>query len=204
MTALTIAGSPAANSRARRIAEFVTTRFDSWGVEAGELDLRELPAEALLRLDRRHRGLQAALARVASASAIVIVTPVYKSSYSGLLKTFLDLLPQAGLKGKAVLAIATAGATDQALAVDFSLQPVLAALHARYVLGSIHTLDQQVSWTPETGLQLDADVASRIDEGVRHLVNSTRPHGLLPTPYPAAEAFFPVDPLDPELVRCWD
>lgn len=204
MTALTIAGSPAASSRARRLASFVTSRFDSWGVSAGELDLRELPAEPLLRLDHRHPQLQAALAQVASASAVVVVTPVYKSSYSGLLKAFLDLLPQDGLKGKAVLAIATAGSSAHALTLDFALQPVLSALRARYVLSSVHALDYQVSWTAEAGLQLDADIACRIEEGVRHLVNSTRPHGLSTSSYPSADAFFPASAVDPELARCWD
>lgn len=40
---------------------------------------------------------------------VILATPVYKAAYSGLLKTFLDLLPQGGLRDKVVLPIARNG-----------------------------------------------------------------------------------------------
>ena len=43
------------------------------------------------------------LATAIFALAVVIATPVYKAAYSGILKAFLDLLPQDGLDGKLVL-----------------------------------------------------------------------------------------------------
>src|SRR5256885_12419558 len=44
--------------------------------------------------------------------SVVVATPIYKASYSGVLKSFLDLLPQFGLAGKVVLPLATGG-TDR-------------------------------------------------------------------------------------------
>lgn len=41
------------------------------------------------------------------ARGVILATPVYKAAYTGLLKAFLDLLPQDGLAGKIVLPIAT-------------------------------------------------------------------------------------------------
>jgi FMN reductase len=204
MTALTIAASPAVDSRSRRIAEFVTAQFAGWGIDAGELHLRELPAEALLRLERHDPILEKALAQVATAAVMVIATPVYKAAYSGLLKAFLDLLPQDALKGKAILPIATAGIPAHALAIDYALKPVLSALGARYVLGSIYVLDHQVSWTPETGLQLNVEIADRLNDGMRHLANSARPQTPSPSPHAPADAFYPAHPLDAGRVRCWD
>jgi FMN reductase len=204
MTVLTITGSPAANSRSHRIAEFVTAKFLGWGVDASKLHLRDLPAEALVRLDHDHPVLRAALAGVASASAIVIATPVYKAAYSGLLKTFLDLLPRNGLSGKAILPIATVGVPAHSLALDYALKPVLSALGARYVLDSIYVLDHQMSWTPEAGPQLAAEIAGRLDRSARHIADSTRPRTTLPSSHSPQGTCFPPHPLDAELARCWD
>ena len=67
----------------------------------------------------------ASLAQVANAQLIVVATPVYKAAYSGLLKVFLDLLPQTALAGKTVLPLATGGSPHHMLALDCALRPVL-------------------------------------------------------------------------------
>ncbi|WP_437719533.1 NAD(P)H-dependent oxidoreductase [Sorangium sp. So ce448] len=51
-----------------------------------------------------------------SAAGVVIATPIYKASYTGALKAFLDLLPQFGLAGKAALPLATGGTLAHVLA----------------------------------------------------------------------------------------
>ena len=83
-----------------------------------------------------------------------------------MLKAFLDLLPQDGLKGKLVLPLATGGSQSHMLALDYALRPVLSALGARHVLPSIYATDAQVVWTQAEGLALDDDIARRIAEGV--------------------------------------
>jgi FMN reductase len=82
---------------------------------------------------------------VAEADAIVIATPVYKASYTGILKAFLDLLPQDGLKDKLVLPLATGGSQSHLLALDYALRPVLQALDARQVFTSIYATSQQLT-----------------------------------------------------------
>ena len=135
-------------------------------------------------------------------SAVIVATPVYKAAYSGLLKAFLDLLPQDSLKGKVVLPVATSAIPGHGLALDCALKPVLSALGARHVLDGIYALDQQVFWSPQTGLRLDPGLASRIDERLARLVDTTRPPGSRPSL--TADSFFPCYDRDPELVRCWD
>ena len=61
---------------------------------------------------------------------MVVSTPVYKAAYSGVLKVFLDLLPQFGLAGKVVLPLVTGGTASHVLAIDYALRPVLLALGA--------------------------------------------------------------------------
>ncbi|WP_204304970.1 NAD(P)H-dependent oxidoreductase, partial [Stenotrophomonas maltophilia] len=71
--------------------------------------LRDISAEALLGARPDDPGLAEAIECVEAADGIVVATPIYKAAYSGLLKAFLDALPQFGLAGKTVLQLATGG-----------------------------------------------------------------------------------------------
>jgi FMN reductase len=68
---------------------------------------------------------------------VVVATPVYKAAYSGLLKVFLDVLPQTALKGKLVLPLATGGSPHHMLALDYALRPVLQSLGAPHTAGHL-------------------------------------------------------------------
>lgn len=82
--------------------------------------------------------LERAYEAVGMADAAVVVTPIYQSSYSGLLKLFLDLLPEGALAGVPAIAAATGGSTRHALAVDHSLRPLLTYLRAEVVPAGIY------------------------------------------------------------------
>jgi len=107
---------------------------------------------------------------VAQASVLVVATPVYKAAYSGILKVFLDLLPQTALKGKTVLPLATGGSPHHMLALDYALRPVLQSLAAKNILPGIYATDAQVIVTPEGGYQVAEDIGARLDEAVDTLV----------------------------------
>jgi FMN reductase len=76
----------------------------------------------MLRADVSHPSVAQAVEQVERASGIIIATPIYKAAYSGLLKLFIDLLPQTALRGKFVLPIATGGSPHHMLALDYALR----------------------------------------------------------------------------------
>ncbi|MFD9335536.1 NADPH-dependent FMN reductase [Streptomyces sp. NPDC060028] len=141
---LAITGSPSAHSRTAVVVEHALRRLSHAGFETGHLSVRELPAADLLAARRGEPEIRRALEAVAEADGIVIATPVYKASYTGLLKAFLDLLPQDGLTGKTVLPLATGGSLAHVLTIDYALRPVLAALGARHVTAGRFVLDSSV------------------------------------------------------------
>lgn len=67
---------------------------------------------------------------VRRADALVVVTPVFSASYSGLFKTFFDVLEPGTLDGKPVVVAATAGTARHSLVLDHALRPLFAYLHA--------------------------------------------------------------------------
>lgn len=169
MTILLLAGSPSIPSRSTRLLHHVGDRLALLGHRYSKLHVLDLPPLALLQADFGNADIKAAKAQVEEADAVIIATPVYKAAYSGILKAFLDVLPQDGLSGKLVLPLATGGSQSHMLALDYALRPVLSALGARHVLPSIYATDAQINWTPENGLVLDPAIAQRVTDGVEHL-----------------------------------
>lgn len=107
---LSVSGSPSATSRTARLLRHLDDRLRQHGHDMTPLDVRTLPADALLGADFGHPAVVEATALFGDADGVVIGTPVYKAAYSGLLKTLLDLLPQYALTGKTVLPLATGAA----------------------------------------------------------------------------------------------
>ncbi len=68
------------------------------------------------------------LAAIEEASILVLVTPIYRATYSGLLKVVFDQLPSRGLKGKAAVLAATAGGPAHYLALDTGMRSLVASL----------------------------------------------------------------------------
>ena len=169
MSVLLLGGSPSASSSGARLLQHIGDKLTSQGHRCNRLQVRDLPAEALLHADFSDPAIVRATALVRDADAIVIATPVYKASYTGILKAFLDLLPQDGLEGKLVLPLATGGSQSHMLVLDYALRPVLASLAARFILPGIYATSEQLPGTPEAGLVPAAPIAARIASGVSHL-----------------------------------
>lgn len=74
--------------------------------------------------------LQVRLDAITEADAVVVATPVYAASYSGLFKMLVDVLPQDALRDTPVLLGATGGTARHSLAIDHALRPLFAHLGA--------------------------------------------------------------------------
>ena len=188
MSALLIAGSPSERSRSAALLDAVAQRLTVRGALVDRVHIRDLSPQALLLGDAHHRSISQAVAQVAQARVLVVSTPVYKAAYSGVLKVFLDLLPQTALQGKTVLPLATGGSPHHMLALDYALRPVLQSLGAKHILPGIYATDAQVTVTPEGAYSVGRDIAIRLDDAVNVLVTET----LRPSPAQATR-FAPVD-----------
>ncbi|MEU9347902.1 NADPH-dependent FMN reductase [Streptomyces sp. NPDC048278] len=142
---LSVSGSPSSTSRTARLLRHLDRRLAAQGHEVIALDVRTLPAEALLGADFAHPAVVGATALFERAEGVVIGTPIYKAAYSGLLKSLLDLLPQYALAGKTVLPLATGGSTAHVLAIDYALRPVLSSMGAAHIVPGWFTLDKEIT-----------------------------------------------------------
>ena len=170
MSVLLIAGSPSERSRTAALLDAAGQRLATRGALVERLRVRDLSPQALLLADFGHPSVSKAIGQVAQAQVIIVATPVYKAAYSGVLKVFLDLLPQDAFKGKTVLPLATGGSANHMLALDYALRPVLQSLGARHILSGIFATDAQVMLSPEGSYSLSADISDRLDAAVTTLV----------------------------------
>jgi FMN reductase len=190
---LAVSGSPMEVSRSAVLLGHVAGFLEERGHTVDRLAVRDLPAEALLHADFGAPALVDSAERLARADGLVVATPVYKAAFSGILKAWLDLMPQFGLAGKAVLPLATGGSAAHALALDYALRPVLTSMDARHVVNGFLVLDRFIEApTPaepsplEAPVNIHADAApalSRVLEAFLVALGDAEP---TPVPRPAA------------------
>ncbi|MDI5961687.1 NADPH-dependent FMN reductase [Streptantibioticus silvisoli] len=161
---LSVSGSPSPTSRTARLLRHLDARLASRGHEVVPLDVRDLPADALLGADFGHPEIVRATALFERADAVVVGTPVYKAAYSGLLKSLLDLLPQYALAGKTVLPLATGGSTAHVLAIDYALRPVLSSMGASHIVQGWFVLDREITAAPDGSLEIAPVAAKGLDQ----------------------------------------
>ena len=146
MLVVTLGGSPSQRSRSGVLLDHAKRWLNQQGVEVVSYQVRDFPAEDLLHARFDSPKIIDLLQQIENADGLVIATPVYKASFSGALKTVLDLLPERALSHKVVLPIATGGSIAHMLAVDYALKPVLSALKAQEMLHGIFADDSQIAY----------------------------------------------------------
>lgn len=177
MSIITLAGSPSQRSRSSALLRHAAYLLRSRGLGVVELGLRDIPAEELIEGHYSGAAAGALRARVGTADAVLISTPVYKASFSGGLKAVLDLLDEKALAGKVVLPIATGGSPAHLLALEYGLKPVLSALGARHILAGVYATDKQVRVEDDGHIHIDDDVRARLEDSVDRLAEQVLPRG---------------------------
>jgi FMN reductase len=147
MSAITVVvGNPKRASRTRTVAEAVAARA------GGALSLPAVTDDDVVELadlgpslfdwtsaDVRQRVEQLSASRLA-----VIATPIYKATYTGLLKAFLDWFGQTGLSGVTAIPVMVGAGSQHALAVEVHLRPVLIEIGARVPTRGVFVRDDEL------------------------------------------------------------
>ncbi|HWO98485.1 MAG TPA: NADPH-dependent FMN reductase [Bacillus sp. (in: firmicutes)] len=166
-----ISGSPSPSSRSSAVADFVGELLEKEGNQLRHIKVRDLPAEDLLYAKFDSPAVQQAKTLVAGADAVVVVSPVYKASYTGIFKTFFDLLPEKALSGKTILPIANGGTTAHLLSLEYAFKPLVSVLGATDIVDGVFIADSQVQYS-ETELTFLSDEAEqRLRANVQELVS---------------------------------
>lgn len=169
-----INGSPTPGSRLTAMIELADQLLQKQGFEVNHVNVGELPPEDLIHTKFESEAIVKANGLVAEADAVIIASPVYKASYTGVLKTFLDLVPQKGLAGKIILPLFIGGSLAHLLSIDYSLKPVLSALGARHILGGVYAVDAYIARTDQGGFEINEELTTRLEDNIAELAEETK------------------------------
>ena len=106
--------------------------------------------------------LAEAIEAVTNADGLIAVSPIFSASYSGLFKSFFDVLDDGALDAKPVLIGATGGTARHSLALEFALRPLFAYLRATVAPTAVFTASEDFGTAGSgTSLSVRADRAGR-------------------------------------------
>jgi FMN reductase len=109
---------------------------------------------------------------VRDADALVAVTPIFSASYSGLFKSFFDVLEEGTLEGKPVLLAATAGTARHSLVLEFALRPLFAYLRADVVPTGVFAAGEDFG-----GGGAGGSLSARVERAARELADAVTGRG---------------------------
>jgi FMN reductase len=132
MTAVgVVVGNPKPRSRTLDVARAVArSSADAAGIDASDelvVDLADLGPQLF---DWSSAEVRAAVGAVSGCSLLVVASPTYKATYTGLLKSFLDWFDTTGLAGVTTVPVMVGAGPAHALAVEMHLRPVLVEIGA--------------------------------------------------------------------------
>ncbi len=144
---VTVVGNPKAGSRTLQVALEVSRQVVSGlqgkglRVIAEHFDLAE---RAAAMFDWESAAVDAWVQSATGADLLIVATPTYKATYTGLLKAFLDRFPSNALAGHVAVPVMVAAAPIHALAVETYLRPLLIELGASCPTRGLFVLESQL------------------------------------------------------------
>jgi FMN reductase len=141
-------GNPRRPSRSRTLVETVVERVvarrGDGAVDASVYDIVDVMPELGLAMAGAHlpAKLDDMINRLTGADAIIVGSPVYKGSYTGLFKHFFDLIEPPRLAGLPVVLTASGGGDRHALVVEHQLRPLFGFFSSHTIATSIYASDR--------------------------------------------------------------
>jgi FMN reductase len=157
---------------ADRLAEATSRQLQGMGVDA-EVTIVELRDTAQDVVNNLMTGfpsprLEAAIDTVTGADALIAVTPIFTTSYSGLFKSFIDVLDPQSLTDMPVLIAATGGTERHSLALDYAMRPLFTYLHAVVTPTSVYAASSDWGSAGDAG---SGALPDRIERAARELAS---------------------------------
>ncbi|MCU1366130.1 MAG: NADPH-dependent reductase [Ilumatobacteraceae bacterium] len=168
-----VVGNPKASSRTRAVGEAIANRAAvaaGFASEAGGVtntDVIELADLGPQLFDWSSAPVRAATEQLAGSTLAIIATPVYKATYTGLLKSFLDWFGQTGLAGVTAVPVMVGASAAHALAVEVHLRPLLVEIGATVPTRGLFVLEQELD-------SLDATITTWLEQAAPLLAASVR------------------------------
>jgi FMN reductase len=181
---------------AERLAAATERRLTDEGVETQVdlFDLRDVAQDITNNLLTGFASpkLQKVIDAVTGADGLVAVTPIYTTSYSGLFKSFMDILDPQSITGMPVAIAATGGTERHSLALDYAMRPLFSYLHAVVVPTAVYAASSDWGSGAETGSSALPERIERAAGELAPLVRESDRSSRIVDPFALPAGFSPV------------
>ena len=154
-----------------------TAAADAAGLDPADrltVDLADLGPQLF---DWSSADVKKAVEAIRSCSLVVVASPTYKASYTGLLKSFLDWFSTTDLLGVTVVPVMTGAGAHHALAVEVHLRPVLVELGASLPTRGLYVTEAELAGADDVIVESAAGGGAATQSGRDHDAAMTAPDG---------------------------
>lgn len=169
-----ISGAPNDQSRLNGILNYALKALKEEGLSTEVIKVHSLPAEDLITAKFDSPAINEAHKAIKNSEGVLVITPVYKAAYSGILKTYLDLLPQKSLEDKIILPLVIGGSFGHLLTIEYALNPVLSALGASHIVNGVFTIDHHIERTGQNQFLIQKEAQHRLGKGLDQFIKEIR------------------------------
>jgi FMN reductase len=138
-----VVGNPKAGSRTRRLAEEVADQVGA-RLGGGDRSVIELAEHTGVLFDWSSPVVAGLVDQVLAADVVVVASPTFKGTYTGLLKVFLDRFGAGALAGTPTVPVMTGGSPTHALAVEHALRPLLVEIGASTPTKGLYVTEAEI------------------------------------------------------------
>jgi FMN reductase len=139
-----VVGNPKAGSRTRRLAEEVAVQVADRTGLSGDLTVVELAEHTGVLFDWSSPVVSGLVDEVVASKLVVVASPTFKGTYTGLLKVFLDRFAAGALAGTPTVPVMTGGNPTHALAVEHALRPLLVEIGASTPTKGLYVTEAEI------------------------------------------------------------
>ncbi len=180
MKLLGLSGSPTRNTASRTLSsvkqavEFAQQQDAS--IEMETINVRDLD---IVLCDGRDPALyeddtKTLIDKIVAADALILGTPIYRGSYTGILKNVFDVIPNDALVGKPVGIVVTGSTQHHYLAIEHEIKPLLGFFHAHALPGGVYLTREHFNdsvLVDEGALERLKQLSTAIVQFVKHVPN---------------------------------
>ncbi len=172
MNIVIVSGSPSSLSRSERILYYLGELAEQEGFSVKHISVKDVDAEDLLFANFNSTKIKEIANDLENADGVIVGSPVYKASYSGVLKALFDMLPQDILQDTHVLPVMTGGSLSHLLALEYALKPLLATVKGHNLKG-LYFQDSEIDKTSDNPI-LDVDMLNRTKKQLDYFLGKVK------------------------------
>lgn len=166
-----LSGSPSIPSRTDISLKYIQTLVEKEGFTTEYYSITEFSATDLFQGRYDSEDILMVSEKIKQANGIIIGSPVYKASYTGVLKALIDLFPEGAFKDKPVLPIMIGGSNRHLLAIDYALKPLISILKGEPMQG-LYFVDKEVDKQNPVSPIRDEELLNRTQSQVKEFIEA--------------------------------